>query len=72
MTTSATYPVTGMTCAHCVASVRDKVSALVGVTAVDVELVGGGTSQVKVSSDVPLALAAVRDAIGDAGYVLVD
>jgi copper chaperone len=35
------YTVQGMTCAHCVASVREEVSELVGVRDVDVELVSG-------------------------------
>ena len=30
-----TYTVTGMTCAHCVLSVREEVSAVPGVIAVD-------------------------------------
>ena len=32
MTTTATYTVTGMTCAHCVAAVTEEVGQLDGVT----------------------------------------
>jgi copper chaperone len=58
------YTVAGMTCSHCVASVREEVSALAGVSAVDVDLASGrltvaGTG---VRGD------AVRAAVADAGY----
>ena len=42
MTSTATYSVTGMTCAHCVAAVTEEVGGLAGVSAVDVDLVAGG------------------------------
>jgi copper chaperone CopZ len=35
------FTVSGMTCQHCVASVTEEVTALSGVTAVDVDLAGG-------------------------------
>lgn len=71
MTSTATYDVTGMTCAHCVQAVTDEVSAISGVSDVDVELVVGGTSVVTVVSAVPLPEQAVRDAVDEAGYELV-
>ena len=71
MTSTATYDVTGMTCAHCVQAVTDEVSALPGVRDVDVELVAGSTSVVTVVSAAPLPEQAVRDAIDEAGYELV-
>ena len=71
MTSTATYDVTGMTCAHCVQAVTDEVSALSGVRDVDVDLVAGGTSVVTVVSAAPLAERSVRDAIDEAGYDLV-
>jgi copper chaperone len=40
-TESREYTIQGMTCAHCVRSVREEVSELAGVTAVDVELASG-------------------------------
>lgn len=39
--TTRTYTVTGMTCQHCVASVTEEVSALSGVSTVDVDLDSG-------------------------------
>jgi len=41
MSTTSTYTVTGMTCSHCVASVREEVTKVDGVRAVDVELATG-------------------------------
>ena len=45
-------------------------SALPGVTAVDVELVTGGSSPVTVTSDTPLDPAAVDAAVVEAGYAV--
>ena len=42
MMTTSTYAVAGMTCAHCVAAVTEEVSALAGVSAVDIDLHAGG------------------------------
>lgn len=67
-----TYEVTGMTCSHCVNSVTEEVSSIAGVTAVDVQLVVGGASQVTVSSADLLDRVAVAAAIDEAGYQLVD
>jgi copper chaperone len=52
MSTTATYTVSGMTCGHCVASVRDEVGRVDGVTAVDVQL---ATGTVTVESERPEA-----------------
>lgn len=71
MTSTATYDVTGMTCAHCVRAVTDEVSAIPGVRGVDIDLVAGGTSAVRVVSEQPLPEQTVRDAIDEAGYELV-
>jgi copper chaperone CopZ len=70
MSTTTTYPVTGMTCGHCVSSVTEELSALPGVTAVTVDLVTGGSSAVHVTSDVGLDRAAVAAAVDAAGYQL--
>ena len=70
MNTTATYSVTGMTCSHCVAAVTEEVSRLVGVSAVDVELVVGGDSRVTVTSAAPLPVDAMREAVDEAGYTL--
>jgi copper chaperone len=70
-TLTSTYAVDGMTCGHCVSSVTSEVSALDGVKDVSIALVPGGTSQVTVVSDQPLAADAVRGAVDEAGYTLV-
>lgn len=68
--TTAKYDVSGMTCAHCVAAVTEEVSAIPGVSAVDITLTVGGNSQVTVTSEAPLSLDAVRAAVDEAGYTL--
>ena len=70
MSTTTTFAVTGMTCAHCVAAVTEEVSALSGVSAVDIDLHIGGASRLTVTSTDPLPLDAVRDAVDEAGYTL--
>ena len=69
-TTTAIYIVSGMTCGHCVTAVTQEVTALDGVTAVEVDLVPGGDSRVTVSGTAPLAEEAVRKAVREAGYDL--
>jgi len=66
--TTTTYAVTGMTCAHCVSSVRTEVSQVAGVTGVGVDVL---TGSVTVTSDGPLDDTAVRAAVDEAGYMLV-
>jgi copper chaperone len=60
------YTVAGMTCAHCAASVREEVSEVPGVSAVDVDL---GSGRLAVSGD-GFRDAAVRAAVADAGYAV--
>ena len=62
-----TYTVTGMTCAHCVASVSEEVGAIDGVTDVAVDL---PTGTVTVTSQRPVDDARVRAAVEEAGYPL--
>ncbi len=66
--TTATYTVQGMTCGHCVSSVKEEVSEVEGVEAVDVDLAAGSLT---VTSAQPVDVAAVRQAVTDAGYQLV-
>lgn len=66
---TATYTVTGMTCGHCVASVTEEVSEVAGVTDVQVDL---PTGAVTVTSEQPVDDAAVRAAVAEAGYQVVD
>jgi copper chaperone len=72
MSTTVTVDVAGMTCQHCVNAVTQELTALGGVRDVAVDLVAGGTSHVTVTSDVPLDDAAVRAAVDEAGYDVVD
>lgn len=71
MTTTNTYSVTGMTCEHCVSAVTGEVGSLPGVRSVSVDLVAGGTSTVRITSDSPLEPDAVRAAVDEAGYEAV-
>lgn len=63
------YRVTGMTCGHCVSAVSTEVGAIPGVTGVTVDLASG---EVTVQSTGPVDVAAVRAAVDEAGYELVD
>jgi copper chaperone CopZ len=65
------YLVSGMTCAHCVASVTEELTALKGVESVRVDLNPAGPSKVTVSSKDPLDRGAVDVAIDEAGYSLI-
>jgi copper chaperone CopZ len=69
MAVTSTYTVTGMTCGHCVQAVTGELSALPGVDAVQIDL---GTGAVTVTSAAPLAGDAVRAAVDEAGFELVD
>jgi len=69
-TTTTTFSVSGMTCSHCVSAVTEEVSALPGVSAVDIDLNAGGESRVTVISTAPLPQDAVRAAVDEAGYTL--
>ena len=71
MATTTTYDVLGMTCGHCVQAVSGELRELPGVLDVEVQLVAGGRSTVRVVSEQPLPADAVRDAVDEAGYTLV-
>ena len=62
------YTVSGMTCGHCVGSVKEEIGNIAGVTAVDVELASG---RVVVTSDAPVSAADVVAAVDEAGYAVV-
>lgn len=62
-----TITVTGMTCGHCVTSVREEVGSIPGVTAVDVDL---DTGQVTIDAEGRIDAGAVRDAVAEAGYLV--
>ena len=64
-TDSSTITVTGMTCGHCVRSVRDGLTRLDGVSDVDVDLASG---RVTLHTSAPVEADAVRAAVEEAGY----
>jgi copper chaperone CopZ len=72
VSTALTYGVTGMTCEHCVRAVTAELAALPGVRDVGVDLVAGGTSVVTVVSTTTVPVQAVRAAVDEAGYTLVE
>lgn len=65
MSVTQSFTVTGMTCGHCVMSVKEEVSGVAGVTEVEVTL---ETGELKVSSDAGIDAALVSAAVADAGY----
>ncbi|RJL26507.1 heavy-metal-associated domain-containing protein [Bailinhaonella thermotolerans] len=65
---TTTYTVSGMTCGHCVGSVKQEVSKIAGVTDVTVEL---ATGQVTVTGTQPVSDDDVRAAVEEAGYEVV-
>jgi copper chaperone len=67
MSDTRTYTVTGMTCAHCVASVTEEVQEIPGVDDVDVVLDSGALT---LTSSQSLDDAVVRAAVEEAGYAL--
>lgn len=69
--TTQNYDVTGLTCGHCVSSVKEEVGEIAGVDSVEVELNVGGASVVTVVSESALDIDQVRAAIDEAGYELV-
>ena len=68
MSTTSTWTVTGMTCGHCAASVREEIEEIPGVDAVDVTV---ETGAVVVTSATPIERDAVAAAVTEAGYTLV-
>ncbi len=64
MSTERTYTVRGMTCEHCVLSVREEVAEVAGVERVDVALADGRLS---VAGE-GFTDDAVAEAVAEAGY----
>lgn len=67
MTTSE-YLVSGMSCGHCEAAVRDEVSQIPGVHGVDVS---ASTGRLVVTGPAPIDEQAVLGAVDEAGYAAV-
>lgn len=63
--TTRTYPVTGMSCGHCIQAVTTELNRLGGQVTID--LIPGGTSQVTITSQAPLPDQAIRQALSEAG-----
>lgn len=64
--------VNGLTCGHCVTSVTEELSEVPGVLNTEVILESGGTSKVTVVTDQGVEDEALREAITEAGFELVD
>ena len=62
-----TYSVTGMTCEHCVRSVRAEVGAIDGVESVGVDLASGRVTV----TGTGFSDEQIRAAVDEAGYQLV-
>ncbi|TDC99880.1 heavy-metal-associated domain-containing protein [Nonomuraea deserti] len=65
MSTTSTYTVKGMTCGHCVSSVKEEVTEVTGVANVEVDL---ATGLLTVDSDGPIDPAKIISAVEEAGY----
>ncbi len=61
--------VTGMTCEHCEKAVRTEISAIPGVSQVEVDLASG---EVRIQAEPAPELAALRAAVEEAGYQLAE
>lgn len=64
---TTTVTVSGMTCGHCVSSVKREAGLIAGVTSVEVDLASG---HVTIVSSAPLAADSIKDAVEEAGYQL--
>lgn len=58
------YTVTGMTCNHCAHAIQEEVSAVPGVTGVDVSLDSG---RMEVKSEAPVDFDRILEAVYEAG-----
>jgi copper chaperone len=68
MSITSEYIVSGMHCQHCVSSVSEEVSAVRGVTEVEVDLDSG---QLIVISDAEIPFSSIAAAVDEAGYSVV-
>lgn len=64
----AQYAVEGLTCGHCVQTVENAVSGVLGVQSATVDLVPGGTSRLNVTG--PADPDALAEAVRSSGYAL--
>ncbi|GHD85481.1 MULTISPECIES: heavy-metal-associated domain-containing protein [Kocuria] len=68
---NTTVNVSGMTCGHCVASVKEELAEVPGVTSVAVDLNAGGVSPVTIESSRELTSDEISAAVEEAGYAIV-
>ena len=61
--------ISGMTCQNCVRHVKEAISEVSGVKSVDVSL---ENASAKVSSDSDLDRGALKNAVQEAGYAILD
>jgi Cu+-exporting ATPase len=61
--------ISGMTCQNCVRHVKEAISEVSGVKSVDVSL---ENASAKVSSDFDLGRGALKTAVQEAGYAIVE
>jgi copper chaperone len=61
------FPVTGLTCGHCVGAITTELRAVAGVTDVKIDLVVGGTSALSVTADTAITDAELTAALEEAG-----
>jgi copper ion binding protein len=65
---TTTFTVQGMTCGHCVSSVKEEVGEVQGVTGVEVDL---ATGLLTVAGEDPIDAAKISAAVEEAGYEVV-
>ena len=68
---NTTISVSGMTCGHCVSSVKEELAELPGVQSVSVDLNAGGVSPVIIESTRELTSEEITAAVEEAGYTVV-
>jgi len=61
------FPVTGLTCGHCVGAITTELRTLPGVTDVQIDLVAGGTSALSVTADNAITDVELTAALEEAG-----
>ena len=68
---NTTITVSGMTCGHCVSSVKEELAEVPGVQSVSVDLNAGGVSPVTIESTHELTSEKIAAAAEEAGYTVV-
>ena len=68
---NTTVNVSGMTCEHCITSVKEELGELDGVREINVDLHADGVSSVQIESDRELSSEEISGAIEEAGYQVV-